>query len=418
MLDRTTPPPFRPIERPDFAWPEATTLKPGLPLWVLSAGTQPIVKLELRFDAGAWYEPQPGVAYLTAQMLLEGTQHRTAQAIARYIDQYGASLTVKVKPDTWSLTLVTLAKHLEPMLALLAELLLAPGFPTARLEHLKRLKREALRLAAEKNSHLARQHFKALLFGKHHPYGRHLTEEALDAITLDQVQQYYQNQLLAGCCGFVSGQVGDQALSIIRQYLAPLPVQTPPATTTPGPGPAPDQLHVPKTASLQAALHLGKEMPAQSHPDYLPLLVVNELLGGFFGSRLMRNLREDKGYTYGISARMVPLRHTSYLLIATEVIQAQAQAACQEIAREIELLQMVLVPEEEIQALRNHMLGAFLASINDPFSIMNKLKGVQLQGLDRAYYAQLYDTILQLRPAQIRELAQQYLNDLSQVVVG
>ncbi|MEL6358482.1 MAG: pitrilysin family protein [Bacteroidota bacterium] len=418
MPDRTIPPPFRPIKRPRFAWPQAASLVPGLPLWVLHAGTQPIVKLELIFDAGTWYEPHPGVAHFTAKMLLEGTQHRSAQEIARYIDQYGASLAVKVQPDTWSLTLVTLSKHLTPMLALLAELLLAPGFPAERLDHLKQRKREALKLAAEKNSHLARRHFQALLFGDTHPYGRHLTEDALAAITLTQIQQYYQNQLLAGCRVLVSGQVDDQALTTIRQYLQPLPVQAPPTAVAQASILAPDQLHVPKPDSLQAALNLGKVLPPKSHPDYLPLLVVNELLGGFFGSRLMRNLREDKGYTYGISARIVSLQQTAYLVIATEVIQAQARAACQEIDKEIERLQTVPVSPEELGTLQNHMLGAWLAAINTPFAVMDQFKAVYLHGLDRIYYEQLYDTITQMTSPQIMALSQQYLDGLSRVVVG
>lgn len=418
MLDRTTPPPFRSIERPAFPWPQATTLKPDLPLWVLNAGSQPIIKLVLIFDAGIFHEPHPGIAYFTAHMLLEGTQHRTAQEIAQYIDQYGASLSVKVYPDTWSLTLVTLSKHLKPMLALLVELLLAPSFPAARLDHLKDRKRQAMKLAAEKHSHVAREQLQALLFGSAHPYGRYLTEEALDAITLTQVQQYFQDQLLAGCRVLASGQLSDQTLQAIQQHLQPLPVQAPPTATVYGSFSGPEQLHVPRPASLQAALSLGKVLPTKGHPDYLPLVVVNELLGGFFGSRLMRNLREDKGYTYGISTRIVPLQHASYLFLATEVTQAQAEAACQEIDKEIKALQTVPMPLEELQTLQNHMLGSWLASINTPFAVMEQFKGAHLHGLDRTYYDQLYDTILHMTPAQIMAIAQRHLNDLSQVVVG
>lgn len=418
MLDRTTPPAYRPIECPQLPWPQATELASGMPLWVLNTGAQPIVKLVLIFDAGTWHEAHPGVAHFTAKMLLEGTQHRSAQEIARYIDQYGASLSIKVQPDTWSLTLVTLSKHLVPMLALLEELLLAPIFPAERLKHLKHLKHQALKLEAEKNNHVARKHFQKTLFGSHHPYGRYLTEEALSAITLAQVQQYYQDQLLANGRILVSGQVDDQALKSIQQYLRLLPLkmpQTVSASTTPV---SPSQVHVQKKDSLQAALNLGKVLPTKGHPDYLPLLVVNELLGGFFGSRLMRNLREDKGYTYGIGSHIVPLRHASYLLIATEVIQAQTQAACLEIAKEIEILQTIPVPAAELQTLQNHMLGTWLASINDPFSVMDKFKAAYLHGLGPAHYEELYDSIRDITPPKIMALAQQYLGGLSQVVVG
>ena len=420
MLDRTTPPPFRPIERPHFPWPKAEVLKEGIPLFVLNAGSQPMIKLELVWDAGTWYEPHNGVAYLTAKMLQEGTQHRSAQAIARAIDQYGASLQVQVQPDTCSLTLVTLSKYLAPMLALLAELLLAPAFAEERLAHLKHLKTQALKVEDEKNSHVARKKFKEVLFGSTHPYGKQLTATAIASITPAHLKQYYKDQLLAGCRILVSGQVHDQDLQAIQQYLQPLPVQAPRATPSTWPAQAPAQVHLPKKESLQAVLHLGKTLFAKGHPDYLPLLVVNELLGGYFGSRLMRNLREDKGYTYGIVSRLVPLKHTSYLLVATEVIQAHAQAACQEIEQEIETLQTVPVPTAELQTLRNYMLGNFLAAINDPFAIMEKFKAAHLHGLDPTHYEQLYDAIMQTSVPQIMALAHQYLptDSLSQVIVG
>jgi predicted Zn-dependent peptidase len=175
-----------------------------------------------------------------------------------------------------------------------------------------------------------------------------------------------------------------------------------------------------KEDSLQAAISMGRVLFAKDHPDYLPLLVVNELLGGYFGSRLMRNIREDKGYTYGIFSRVVPLKHTSYLLIATEVIQTFSQATCQEIAQEIKTLQTVPVPEEELKTLQNYMLGTFLSEINDPFSIMEKFKAVYLHGLDQAYYEQLHDTIRHISAPQIRTLANEYLStdSFSQVIVG
>ena len=418
MPDRTTPPPFRPIERPQLHWPAAAALKPGIPLFVLHAGTQPIVKLELVFDAGTWYEPHAGVAYVTAKMLLEGTQHRNAQAIASTIDQYGASLSIHVQPDTWHLTLVTLSKHLGPMLTLVAELLLAPAFPAARLAHLKHRQIQALRVANEKNSVVARQRFHETLFGSTHPYGRSLTEETLAAITLAQVQHYYEHQLLAGCQIFVSGQVPDTVLQTIQQQLQPLPVQAPQPMPAFGPLPAPAPVQVPKPGSLQAALHLGQVLVPISHPDYLPLRVVIALLGGYFGARLMRNLREEKGYTYGISARIVPLRYASYLSIATEVIQAHAQAAVQEIEQEIKTLQTVPVLGAELQTLRHYLLGQWLATTHDPFASMERFKAVHLQGLDQTYYTQWYDTLMHLRPLQLLALAQQYFTGLSHVVVG
>lgn len=420
MLDRTVPPPFRTVDRPKFSWPKIYQFKEGLPLFVLNAGNQPIIKVELVCDAGSWYEPHNGVAYFTAKMLQEGTQHKSAQDIARYIDQYGASFHVQVRPDTCTFTLTTLSKHLVPMLALLAELLLAPTFDAQRLVHIKQLTTHRLKIDAQRNSHVAHKKLKAILFDSTHPYGRQLTETTIANVTPAHLKHYYQDRLLAGCRVLVSGQVHAKDLQTIQQYLQPLPIQAPDPVLSPWSTQACAKVHLKKEASLQAAIKMGKVLFTKDHPDYLPLLVVNELLGGYFGSRLMRNIREEKGYTYGIFSNIVPLKHTSYLLIATEVTQAFSQATCQEIAKEMKVLQTVPVPDEELKTLQNYMLGTFLSEINDPFAIMEKFKAAYLHGLDQVYYEQWYDSIQGISPLQIMALANKYLNtdSFSQVIVG
>jgi zinc protease len=420
MLNRTLPPPAKTIDHLRFSWPKAYQLREGLPLFVLNAGNQPIIKLELVCDAGSWYEPHNGVAYFTAKMLQEGTQHKSAQDIANYIDQYGASVYVQVQPDTCTFTLITLSKHLVPMLALLAELLLVPSFSEQRLAHLKHLTTQRLKVDAKKNSHVARKKLKEILFSSTHSYGRHLTEGAITNITPEHLSQYYKDQLLAGCRLLVSGQVKEKDLQMIQHYLQLLPIQAADTVLPPWSIQTPAQVNLEKKDSLQAAISLGKVFFAKDHPDYLPLLVINELLGGYFGSRLMRNIREEKGYTYGIFSRIVPLKNTSYLLIDTEVIQAFAKATCQEIAQEIKTLQTVLVPEEELKMLQNYMLGTFLSEINDPFSVMEKFKAAYLYGLDQAYYEQWYDTVRHISAPQIMALADTHLSieSFSQVIVG
>ncbi len=420
MLDRKIPPPHRTIERPHFPWPQSEKLKEGIPFFVLNAGLQPIIKLELVFDSGVWHEPYNSVAYFTAKMLSEGTQHRSAQAIARYFDQYGAHFSIKVRFDTCSLSLVTLSKHLVPMLELLAELLLEPSFLEVRLDHLKLLKKQKLKVQEKKNSSVARKQLRKVLFGSSYPYGQQMTSRAISDITSAQLQRYYQDQLLAGCRVFVSGLINDQALQTIQQHLQLLPVKTPQLVSHDWSNPGPAHVQIPQKESLQTALCLGKVLEVKKHPDYLPLLFLNKLLGGYFGSRLMRNLREKKGYTYGVSSRIIPLRYASYLLVATEIIQGQTQAAIQEIEQEIKILQTVPVSAKELSTLQNYLLGNFLATVNDPFSIMEKFKLVYLHGLDMTYYEQLYEVVMHASAPQVMALANQYLSidSLSQVVVG
>ncbi len=420
MLDRTTPPLFQTIDHLKLPWPQTLLLKAGIPLFVLNAGQQPIIKLELVFENGTWHEPSNGVAYFTAKMLLEGTQHKSAQDIARYIDQYGASLEAKVQPDRCSITLITLSKYLEPMLILLAELLLDPAFAEQRLDHLKHLTIQALKVDDEKSSHVAHKKFKEVLFSAAHSYGKSLTAAAIAAITPTHLKQYYDCQLLAGCCIFMSGRIDEQDIVMVQRHLQALPMhasysQSPSSAVQP-----PAQVHLLQKGRLQAAINMGKVLFTKNHPDYLPMLFLNTLLGGYFGSRLMHNIREQKGYTYGIYSRIIALKYTSYLVIATEVMQEFTQAVCQEIEQEIKALQTTPVPQEELQKLRNYMLGDFLSEVNDPFSVMEKFKAAHLYGLDQQYYEHFYDTISHINSAHIMALANQYLptDSLSRVIVG
>lgn len=420
MLARTVPPPAKPVTNITFPWPQQRQLQAGIPLFVLNSGSQPIIKLELLFESGTWYEPQHGVAYFTAKMLPEGTKKKTTQEIAAYLDYYGAELVIEIKPDYCSLALITLSKYLAPMLALLAELLLEPIFPAEQLRLLQTLKTQALKIENEKHSQVARKHFRAVILGKEHPYGQSLTAEGIAAITPEHLHQYYQERFLAGCQVLMSGPISSQEIQAVQHYLQHLPMQQPKAIRHPWSVEAATKVQIHKANSLQSAIHVGKVLFTKDHPDYLPMRFVCDLLGGYFGSRLMRNIREDKGYTYGIHAGIIPLKHASYFLIATEVMQAFVEQTCQEIYQEIKILQTQEVSQAELQKLRNYLIGNFLATVNDPFAIMERFKEAYLYGLDQGFYKRFYDTVCHISPPKIKKLANQYLSldSLTEVSVG
>ncbi|MEL6152752.1 MAG: insulinase family protein, partial [Bacteroidota bacterium] len=257
MLDRTIPPPHKTIALPYFPWPQQVSLKANTPMWVLQAGQQPVVKLEVIFDAGTRHTPQPAVAYCTAQMLLEGTQQRSAQAIAQHIDQYGANVDIQVGPDTCNIALTTLERHLKPMLALLAEVLLTPAFTDERLAHLKHLKIQELKVANERSSHIAQKELKQMLFAPPHPYGSSLTIAAVSAVTLTQVRQYYTQHFYNNCQILLSGQVSNEAVHTVQQHLQALPVQTTPQSQVVAPTAVATEEHVSQPNRLQAAIQIG-----------------------------------------------------------------------------------------------------------------------------------------------------------------
>ncbi|MEO1300931.1 MAG: pitrilysin family protein [Bacteroidota bacterium] len=420
-LDRSLPPLPQSIQDITFAWPERMQLQSGMPCFFLNNGQQPIVKLEVLFASGSWYEPVHGVAYFTAKMLRMGTRTRTAQQIAAYLDYYGADLSIQVKPDHCSLGLTVLAKYLTPTLALLTELLLEPTFPPAQLDLLKNLTLQHRKVKLEKPNYVARKRFREAIFGKAHPYGHKLTAEEIQAIVPEQLHQYHQQHLLADGQVLISGQVSQAHLRAVDDHFQHLPIQQAAVVTHPGPVKKATQGRIAiKENSLQSAIYIGKTLFTKQAPDYLGMHFVSVLLGGYFGSRLMRNIREEKGYTYGIYSHLTVQKHMTHFYIATEVMQAFTEETCREIYREVEVLQTERVAQSELEQLRSYMMGHFLTTVHHPFGIMERFKGVHLHGLDRGFYDRFYDTVCGISSEAIQRLASEYLDrgSLTEVVVG
>ena len=175
-----------------------------------------------------------------------------------------------------------------------------------------------------------------------------------------------------------------------------------------------------KPDALQSAIRMGRATINRTHPDFPALQVLNTVLGGYFGSRLMANIREDKGYTYGIGSGMSSLKQSGSLFIATEVGADVCNAAVSEIEKEVNLLRTQLIPDEELSLVRNFMLGSLLGSLENVFSHADKFKNLYFSGLGYEYYDLYVNTVKTVTAAQLQQLAIQYLNldEFYKVIVG
>ena len=172
--------------------------------------------------------------------------------------------------------------------------------------------------------------------------------------------------------------------------------------------------------ALQSAIRLGQISVNRSHPDFVGIQVLSTILGGYFGSRLMANIREDKGYTYGIGAGLSAFKHTGCFVIASEVGVAVCEAALEEIRKEMTLLQQEPVSAEELDLVRNYILGSFLGSLENTLSHADKFKNIYFSGLGYDYYDRYIKTVKSITSDTLQGLAQQYFNfdDMQRVVVG
>lgn len=420
MLDRSIAPPSKQITNIDILRAKKASLDNGIPVYFIEAGKQPVTRIEFIFKAGAWYEKVKGASYFATKMLSEGTKTKSSTQISHEVERFGAFLDLNPTMDYAILTLECLSKHLNNLLPLLHEILYQPAFPEDELVTLKNIKAQQTRVQNEKSSILASKKFREAIFGNDHPYGKDLTLTDIEGLTQDDISSFYEQYYKRPFEIVIAGLPESDCIANLNKIFGQTTLQKEESVLPYNSKPTASPIIIEKQANLQSSIRLGKKLLTKEHPDYVKLLVLNEILGGYFGSRLMKNIREDKGYTYGISSAMIPLKNEGYFIVGTDVNKENTGNTLQEIYKEIKTLQNSLVPEEELNTVRSFMVGSFLSEINTPFALADKFKGVHLYGLDYDFYDAYLHTVNNITSIEIQNLAHQYLqkDTFSEVVVG
>lgn len=423
-LDRKVAPPARPIRHVDFLEAETTLLSNGIPVHMIRSGKQAVVGLELVFrHGGIRHANKNGAAFFTFKMLAEGTSQKDSSTISDEIDKYGAFLQLSPGLDYSSVDLYMLSRYVDPLLATLKELITESIFPSGELRKLKKIQQQQVRVNNKKSSVLASKEFKAALFGVQHPYGASLTEEAIHAIEQEDLQAFFQHQLKNKLEIIVSGDVSVEVLEAIEAHFGNLPMaeaypsedELPPASRS-----EERRIIVDRPDNLQSSIRLGRPLFTKAHPDYHKMQVLNTVLGGYFGSRLMRNIREDKGLTYGISSGLVSFCDAGYFVIGTEVKKENTAQVFEEIYKEMAHLREAPLGDTELNTVKNYMAGRLLSSVDTPFALAEKFKNIHLYGLTYNFYKNHLNTINTIDAASLQEMAQKYLTEenMQEVIVG
>jgi zinc protease len=423
-LNRINAPAFKQVENLIVAEAFEKTLDNGIPLYIVDAGTQDLVKIEVLFKAGTFNEPKRLIAAAVNSLLGEGTSLRSAENMADELDSYGAFFQAENGSDWSSASLYSLTKHLEHTLPLLKEILKNSVFPEKELGTYIQNQKQHLAVNNQRVDFIARKKFSEALFGASHPYGYYAEEADLDALERNDLVNYFKTWYTSGNCKIiVSGKVEDQAVQLINRFLGCdkfSSVALPTPFVSPTESNKVKKWHVAKEDTIQSAIRIGKLMVNKVHPDYMGLQVLNTVLGGYFGSRLMTNIREDKGYTYGIGSAVASNLEAGYFFISTETGSEVCKNVLHEIYYEMNRLREDLIPEEELALVKNYMLGTFLRSIDGPFELANKFKGILTYGLGYDYYHKFIETIKSITPEKLRTLATIYFQEDSmlELVVG
>jgi zinc protease len=422
-LDRNIAPQYQLIDKIDILQVQSQKLQNGVPIHILSAGEQPVLKLELVFP-NPIRELKDGVSYFTIKMLGEGTKHKSSTEIIDFFDGYGAFLEFNHGYDRCSITVFSLSKYLDRLLPVLVELITESVFPEKELQNLQNITIQNIRVNEEKNNYLAGKRFREALFGTNHPYGKYLNEKTIQAVDSQDLRAYFQQYFIGLPFEVIlSGMVGSKEIKLIDEHLGQLPFRESLAQIMGLPA-LPDTKGIKETInkpdSLQSSIRLGMQLFPKSHPDYLEFTVMNEIFGGYFGSRLMKNIREEKGFTYGIYSSIAIMKQAAYWVISTDVKKEFTQQTLDEIAKEIRILQTTPIDSNELETVRNYMLGSFAGALNTPFELAEVFKGVYYHHLGYDFYENYMNTIRTVTVERIQEIAQKYLQieNMLEVIVG
>ena len=416
MVDRKIAPPIK--NAVDFNIQlqpyQKYTLKNGIEVFVVDAGVEEVIQLEWIFMAGNRYETKNLVAAATNHLIKNGTDKYSAFDINEHFEFYGSFLNRSCYNETASLSLHSMSKHLDHLLPRVADLITNATFPKSELEIFVQNSKQRLTVNLQKSDFVASREIEKIIYGADHPYGKYSSAEAYDALTIEDLKAYYQQYYTNGeCMIFMAGKIPSNALELLEKYFGSLPLRKPTIVVhdeyaEPTLKPYEEDIAVDKDG-VQASIRLGQNFPNRLHPDFKEVQVLNTLFGGYFGSRLMSNIREEKGYTYGIHSYLQARKTQSAWMISTEAGRDVAAATVQEIYNEMAILRNEPVDDEELMLVKNYLLGSLLGDLEGPFQIINRWKSYILNDVGSDYFYESIKTIKEITPERLQQLANKYL---------
>ncbi len=420
MIDRQQPPTYYEPEYFPIKEVKSETLGGGIPFHYVNTGDQELLRLEIIFQSGKWYEQLNGQSFLTGKLLGEGTKSYSSNEISKFFERNGAFYEYSPGLDFINFNIFCLNKNLNNILPLIAEIISVPSFPEKELATIKNLQIQNLRVNLEKTNFLAARIFREKLFGADHPYGRQTEIRDIENLTRDDITNYFQNFVLNNFEVIVSGKINDKELHLLRDFFGRFTQNLVTVKKSTHFIQHQDKVYEPKEKSLQTSFKIGKLTLKKSDPDYAKLLIFNEVLGGYFGSRLMQKIREEKGYTYGIHSSIISLVQNTFFQISSDIVKEHKEDALNCIYEEIEGMIKTPVPEAELRTVINYFKGSFLSSINTPYALADKFKSIYFHGLDYNYYRQLFESFDEMTPEILHAFIKKNISidDFMEVRIG
>jgi len=413
ILNRTQPPPIKDAVELNLKLKpyEKFTLNNGADVYAVNAGAEEVVQIEWIFYAGNWFEKKNLVAASTNFLIKNGTTKKTAFQLNEHFEYYGSYVNRNCYNETATITLHCLTKHLAVLLPVVREMLTESILSEEELNIYRQNMKQRLNVNLKKSDFVAGRLIDAYLYGQQHPYGRFSSFEDFDAINRDELKQFYHDYYLNGrFIVFAAGKLPSDLFPLLNQHFGDLgnrPAEVPALSIFPADEKKYRVINDPQ--GVQGAIRMATPFPNRHHPDFVKVQILNNVFGGFFGSRLMSNIREEKGYTYGIYSYLQNHIHDTAWLVSTEAGRDVCEPTIVEVYKEMEDLREEEIDDEELSLVRNYMMGSILGDLDGPFQIINRWKNIILNDLDESYFYKQIDTIRTVSAKELQELANKYL---------
>ena len=423
VLDRKANPPI--VDAVNFK----LNLKPyqkfvldnGVEVYAVDAGAEEVLQTEWIFSAGNAQEDKNLVAATTNFLLRNGTSTKTAFQINEQFDYFGSYINRACYNETATITLHSLTRHINELLPLVRELITDSVLPQEELSIYQQNMKQRLKVSLKKSDFVAGRLIDVYLYGEKHPYGKYSSAEDFDALKREELLDFYKKYYQEGkLVMFVAGKLPQNLEQLLNTNFGDLPFGNVIEKETAAILGTEKKVRITNDPDgAQGSIRIARPFPNRHHPDFLKAQILNALFGGFFGSRLMSNIREDKGYTYGIHSYLLNHVQQSGWLVSTEAGKDVCEATIEEVYKEMKLLRDEPVDAEELLLVRNYMMGSILGDLDGPFQIIARWKNIILNNLDEKYFYDSIETIKTVSAEELQALAQKYLqpDDFYELVV-
>lgn len=419
MLERKIAPPF--VKTNSLHLPESNSisLSSGLKLRLIDGVQQNVLKVDLVFKAGKWFEPKVGLSHFTAQMLEKGTSTKSAAEISEILDQLGSHFEISPGFDFVSVSIYSLKDKISKILPIFLDILTAPSFPEKEWVQLQNITLQNLKVNEEKTGFLASKYIRKNIFGEAHPYGSSVDETHIKDISVHDMANYFQSTFKAQEI-YIVGNLNNSEVSLLVNSFNQLSVSKENTSSIRNPIEGSAHQHIEKKNSVQSSIRLGKKSLLKSDTNYFDLQILNHVLGGYFGSRLMKNIREEKGLTYGIYSSINAFQNESLLTIGADVDSTNLALTIREIKSELKKLRTKEIEPQELTLAKNHFIGSLQSDMANPFSVAEKIKNIQIFNLPEDFYQNLIDRVDQITSSEIKQAAESHFHEESffDVTVG